>query len=207
MHGDLTPSNVLYEPGAGAGAGAGAGRGGRLVLLDFGHSSVDYRATSPGKGQRGGRRHFLALRKHKWQSKAAVRAPLHPLDDVESWCYVMAASLGALPWEGAKTTSSRIRKGKEAVGAAGEGGALGLRGGAAEHEPIVRALEKGVVCCRAAQAEHLALEGCAQQGAGLCCCCSSAGGAAAPAARCWCGVYDHLLALLGAACLRVCGEA
>ena len=43
-------------------------------------------AARPGKRHRGGKRHYIALRKH-----TDKRTPLHPTDDLEAVCYLLMA--------------------------------------------------------------------------------------------------------------------
>eukprot|EP00936_MAST-01D_sp_MAST-1D-sp1_P002061 g2061.t1 len=97
VHGDLTPSNVLYDPPPGD----------ALSLLDFGHSCVGWQTARAGSRQRGGNRRYVALRKHDAHHK---RTPLHPLDDLESMCYVLLDALGRMSWKGAKPGSRAIRR-------------------------------------------------------------------------------------------------
>ena len=127
VHGDLTPCNVMYDHAAD-----------RVVLLDFGHCSLNWPAAKTGKSQRGGKRHYVSLRKHKQQM-----SPLHPIDDLEASCYLLLAAAGDLPWAKLKSpTSKKIRSGKMAMG--GQGYKCKSK--------LATALVDAIRSCRAAQA-------------------------------------------------------
>ena len=165
VHGDLTPCNVIYDAA-----------GNRLVLLDFGHCCLDYRKARPGAAQRGGKRHYVSLRKH---SHPTDHAPLHPLDDLEAVCYLLLSCLNALPWVQLKPGSKGIEAGKRG---------LTRNSGAGAKATLASALGEAAGWVREAQA---ALPAGVKNGI---CACSAAG----PGARvCWCGMYTRLSAQLG----------